>query len=94
MKSYFYVTISVTGPYKRQTWRSVLLNFHKVDKKSFVDLYVNCRKIIRKEINFNIKNAPTENLELRLGQREIAGKIFSRYKVGLIQADPEGMQNF
>ena len=46
-------------------------------------MYVNCELVATKKVKLNFKTAPTEDLELRLGQREIAGKIFSRYKVSV-----------
>jgi len=77
---------TVSGPYRNQDWRSVVFHFHEHEKEGYVvELHVNCELVATKKVKLNFKTAPTEDLELRLGQREIAGKIFSRYKVSLLK---------
>ena len=70
--------------YEESEWRNVAIHFHREKKVNKVSLYVNCRLVDTKVANIHIKHAPKDDLELRLVQREIAGKIFSRYKVIII----------
>ncbi|XP_057309993.1 cartilage oligomeric matrix protein-like isoform X1 [Hydractinia symbiolongicarpus] len=78
-----YVTLQDTTKYDDVEWHTATLHFHKQKKKNLVSLYVNCKLVDKKKARVLIKNGPKDGLELRLGQREIAGKIFSRFKGSL-----------
>ena len=75
----------VSGRYDNEAWRSVVFHFHQDKNNELkIDLFVNCHHVGNHTVqNLEFKSLRSnDNLELRLVQREIAGKIFSRYKVG------------
>jgi HSP20 family molecular chaperone IbpA len=66
--------------YDSPAWKRVVVHFHKTKKGPVADLYLDCQMVGTKKADINIKYAPKTHLEVRLAQREVAGKIFSRYK--------------
>ncbi|XP_066924017.1 cartilage oligomeric matrix protein-like [Clytia hemisphaerica] len=80
-----YVTFEdkVSGRYDNEAWRSVVFHFHQGKANELkIDLFVNCHHVGNHTVqNLELRNLRSnDNLELRLAQREIAGKIFSTYK--------------
>lgn len=69
--------------YDSPAWKRVVIHFQQTKKGPIADLYIDCVKVASKKANINIKSAPKTHLEVRLAQREVAGKIFSRFKGSL-----------
>lgn len=80
-----YLTLHDKGKsYEDSGWKSVIFHYNKRKNKGYViDMYVDCVKTDSKKATFSLRNAPKEDIELRVAQREVAGKIFSRWKGGL-----------